>query len=100
MGLHRANCTIEIDEFVIEEGGDLRFHGKLRKGHAEIDIVGTIDLEGRTIAFDEIRVVKYGEYDLWSLGKNVGSFTTSGLSMAGTGTDELGTYGWDVTKRF
>jgi hypothetical protein len=99
-GYNRANCTIQIDNFTVDENEELKFYGTLKKGDAEIDLVGTIDTDRRTIAFQEIRVVRYGEYQRWSLGKNVGSFSSDGLTMAGTGTDEWGTYGWDVSKRF
>lgn len=98
-GYDRADCTIKIDRFKIDEN-NLAFYGTLTKGGAEIDIAGTIDTERRTIAFQETRVVKYGEYAEWSLGNNVGSFTSDGNSMAGTGTDQWGTYGWDATKGF
>ena len=98
-GYNRGNCTIEINRVELDENAQFKFYGTLRKGEAEIDIAGMIDRYGRTLSFKETKVVRYGEYHGWSLGKNVGSFTSDGLTMAGTGTDEWGTYGWDVSRR-
>jgi hypothetical protein len=92
-GYNRAFCTIEIDRIEAR-----KFYGTLKKGNAEIAIAGTIDLNGRTVSFRETKVLDYGEYSQWSLGKNSGAFSADGRTLTGTGTDKWGTYGWDASK--
>ena len=92
-GYNRADCKIEIDRI-----DGKKFYGTLRKGGAEIAFVGTVDVDARTISFEETEVLEYGEYSGWSLGTNSGSFTHNGRALTGTGTDEYGTYGWDAAK--
>lgn len=93
-GYDRSFCTIEINRIK----GD-KFFGTLKKDGFVITIAGTLDPETRTVSFEETRIVRQGpEMGEWSLGKNKGSFSPSGVTMTGTGTDKWGTYGWDASK--
>jgi len=89
----QAYCTITI------EGTDgKKFYGTLRKRGAVVKFMGTLDPDSRTVWIKETKVIDHGDHTRWSLGTNTGSFSLDGRTMTGTGTDEYGTYFWDVTK--
>ena len=90
---NRDYCTITIDRIK----GD-KFYGTLRKRGAVVTFVGTLDSNSRTVLIKETKVLNHGEHSRWSLGTNTGSFSLDGRTMSGAGTDEYGTYFWDVTK--
>jgi len=93
-GYERDTCTIEIDRF-----DGVKFYGTLRKEGAVITLEGYIDPALRRVHFKETRVVRLGpSMSMWSLGLNAGRFSPDGRTLSGEGTDEFGTYGWNVTK--
>jgi len=93
-GYDRARCAIEIDRV-----DGQKFYGTLRKEGAEIAIVGTLDADGRTVFFEETKVLKLGRnMSVWWLGKNGGTFSSDGRTLVGTGRDRQGTYRWNASK--
>ena len=77
---------------------DGSYSGTLTAGESvtEVLVVVHVDSATRTIAFDEIRILKGGP---WNLGKNKGSVSINGETMSGDGKDTAGsTYSWSFTK--
>ena len=89
----QAYCTITIDRV---RGDD--FYGTLRKSGAVVKFKGTLDSASRTVLIKETKVISHGSNGRWSLGTNTGAFSLDGRRITGTGTDEYGTYFWDVAK--
>lgn len=93
-GYDGSPSTIEIHRAT----GD-RFYGTLKKDGAEIALEGSFDSDGRSVAFQETKVIKLGsEMSMWSLGENSGYFTPDGRTMFGSGHDQWGTYRWEMTR--
>ena len=90
---HGESCTIEIRRI-----DGKQFYGSLRQEGVEITIVGTLDTDARTVFFHETKVLKLDSYSEWSLGTNIGSFSSDGRTLTGTGIDKWGTYDWNVSK--
>jgi hypothetical protein len=93
-GYGRERCTIDIDRI-----DGVKFYGTLRKDGAVVTLEGYIDPEQRHVHFKETKVVKLGpEMSEWSLGLNAGDFSPDGRTLSGEGTDEWGSYRWNVTR--
>jgi hypothetical protein len=91
-GHNLGDCIIEINRI---DGNN--FYGTLTKGGAQIALAGTLDRNARKVSIRETKVLSLGDYDSWSLGEDTAVISTDGFSMNGTGYDERGGYGWNVS---
>ena len=75
-----------------------RFYGNLTVHGALIAVEGSVDSEG--IYFRETEVLSIDKsLGEWSLGKDVGTFSSNGKTMLGEGQDDYGFYHWSMTKQ-
>lgn len=88
-------------KLVIKNQNDQEFDGTLEQGTYRVAFKGTYDSQSRTLTMTQTEVLSGAD---WSLGEDVGTLSSDGKKLTGTGKDVLGgslgmSYQFSFTKK-